>query len=169
MARPLLDKDTDLTSLYDDVQTLANMYCSELDRTDSVASGKLRSFDWNIDFDGSELNVYFLLPDYWRFIEFGRGATTQSQGGILYQKILEWIAVKNIVPRHGTRDSLARAITRKIHQEGYFRPPLPKGRHPLANTLRAATSNGLIGKMLKDVVSPMMGTINVSLADLAKR
>ena len=169
MARSLLDKDTDLTAFYDDVEKLAELYRLELDRTDSVASGKLRSFTWDVDFNGTSLELFFALPSYYIFIEEGRNPTTTSEGGVLYPKIRAWVDQKGITPRHGTRDSLARAITRVIHERGYFRPPNAKGRHVLANTLKAATANGLIGQMMTSVIDPLIGSVMVDLSNLAKR
>lgn len=169
MARSLLDKDTDLTAFYEDVEKLAELYRSELDRTDSVASGKLRSFTWDVDFNGTSLELYFNLNSYWQFIEYGRNPTTTSEGGVLYPRIRAWIDTKGINPTRGTRDGLAWAITKAIHRQGYFRPPLPRGRQPLANALRASAASGLTAKLLSDVVSPIMGTITVDLKDLAKR
>lgn len=169
MAKTLLTKDTDLTEFFDLAGQLADMYRKELDKSGSVASGKLRSFTWSTDFNGTSLELYFDLPSYYIFIEEGRNPTTTSEGGVLYPRIRAWLDQKGITPRHGTRDSLARAITRVIHERGYFRPPLPKGRHPLANTLKAATANGLIGKMMTSVIDPLIGSVMVDLSNLAKR
>lgn len=61
--------------------------------------------------------VAFTGTDRLSFIESGRGPTRNDQGGVLYPAILEWVNAKNIgSPKQ--RPSIARAITRRIHQGG---------------------------------------------------
>jgi hypothetical protein len=61
--------------------------------------------------------VAFTGTDRLSFIESGRGPTNSDQGGVLYPAILEWVNAKNIgSPKQ--RPSIARAITRRIHQGG---------------------------------------------------
>lgn len=48
----------------------------------------------------------------------GRGPTTGGGSGELYTAILQWIDDKGIEPESGTKEGLARAITKKIHKYG---------------------------------------------------
>ncbi len=59
----------------------------------------------------------FTGTDRLSFIESGRGQTQRSEGGKLYPAILEWVRARGIgTPK--TRESIAYAITKKIHREG---------------------------------------------------
>lgn len=48
----------------------------------------------------------------------GRGPTYREGTGVVYRSILQWMEYKGIVPEKGTKEALAYAITKKIHQSG---------------------------------------------------
>lgn len=161
-----LSKDIDLQYIYNCADELGSLYRDELQNIDAKASGTLQSFKVGVEWDGSTLYVKFLLPDYWYYIEEGRGPTVNDEGGVLYPKILQWVQDKGIVPKKGSSVAdLASAITKAIHREGYFRPG-GYGKHPLQHALTKATASGLVGRITHSVVDTYGSYIRVSLAEL---
>ena len=109
---------------------IALNYKNELRRKNAVASGDLVNFQWDITPDENGLKLQFFLPEYWRYIEYGRRPTKVKGDGKLQEKIQRWIEEKGITPKDGiSKKSLAYLITRKIHREGY------KPRNCLQNAL----------------------------------
>lgn len=155
----------DVTKLYDYTKELADLYRDNLQNCDAVASGKLINFPYHIDFQEASLRVFFDLPEYYYYIEEGRGPTRRSEGGALFPAIQEWVRRKNITPTKGDLDSLAWAITKSIHRKGYFGLD-HHGKHPLKNALDRAKQTGLIDKIRGAVVDGMGETIKVELNTL---
>lgn len=126
-----MDKFIELSpKLYDIGLEIALNYKNELRRKNAVASGDLINFQWDITPSENGLKLQFFLPEYWRYIEYGRRPTVNKGDGKLQEKILRWIEEKDITPKDGiSKKSLAYLITRKIHREGY------KGRNCLQNAL----------------------------------
>lgn len=98
---------------------------NELISNNRVASGKLlKSINTEIKFKNLVFSVVLNAEDYFKFISEGRGASKNGGDGTLQEKILEWIKVKNILPREvngnlPTEQQLAFLIARKIHRVGY--------------------------------------------------
>lgn len=77
-----------------------------------------------------ELEITFNMPEYWKYIELGRGPGKFPPP----PAILDWITKKNILPRPinnitPTNNQLAYLIGRKISREG------TQGKHALENTI----------------------------------
>lgn len=116
-----MDKFIELSpKLYDIGMEIALNYKNELRRKNAVASGDLINFQWDITPSENGLKLQFFLPEYWRYIEYGRRPTVNKGDGKLREKIERWIEEKGITPKDGiSKKSLAYLITRKIHREGY--------------------------------------------------
>ena len=133
----------DLTPIYDDADKLAKDYKKEIVNANAVAKGKLANFSYDLVMRDDGLTLFFDLPDYWYYIENGRQPTKNPGDGSVLQRIRQWISDKGISPIRGadgkvpTLDSLAYAITNKIHKVGYFDidSEHSKGKHLLRNTL----------------------------------
>ena len=133
----------DLTPIYDDADKLAKDYKKEIVNANAVAKGKLANFSYDLVMRDDGLTLFFDLPDYWYYIENGRQPTKNPGDGSVLQRIREWIDDKGITPVPGadgkvpTLDSLAYAITKKIHKFGYFDldGQHSQGKHLLRNTL----------------------------------
>jgi hypothetical protein len=138
---------TDSTKLYQLIRDLLDTYKQNITEANAIAHGDLvnaatyETNQWTLRWKGETLALVLFLPNYWRWIEQGRPPTQQSEGGVLYPAILDWIRVKHIVPRPDTKtnkvptpERLAYMITRKIHREGYFSPD-HQGKHLLQNAI----------------------------------
>lgn len=127
--------------LYDIGKKIADGYKRELKNVDAVASGTLYNFKWDIKNDNT-LKLVFYLPEYWRYIEFGRRPTKNDGDGSVRRGIYNWILDKGIEPitrfdKNGkkylpTKNQLAYLISRKIHNKGY------DARRPLSTALTAS-------------------------------
>lgn len=138
---------TNSTQLYQLIRDLLDTYRENIIDADAKASGELltaatyETKQWMLRWKGETLQLVLMLPEYWRWIEQGRPPTQQSQGGVLYPAILEWVKVKHVVPRPDPKtnkvpsvERQAYMITRKIHREGYFSPN-HQGKHLLQNAI----------------------------------
>lgn len=138
---------SDSTKLYQLIMDLLDAYRANIEQAEAVAQGDLlraatySANQWELRWKGAALSLVLMLPDHWKYIEEGRGPTHNSEGGALYPAILKWIKVKRIVPRPDPKThkvpsakSLAYAITKKIHREGYFSPG-HHGKYPLKNAI----------------------------------
>lgn len=164
-----LSNNIDLTALYDDCDMLAALYRDELMAINAVASGNLVRFTTDVTYDGNAFHFIFNLPQYYGAIEEGRKPTVKSEGGVLYQAIRRWIDMKGIVPRDGkSKDSLAHAITTKIHKLGFFGMN-HSGKHPLAKAMAKARSQGLINEITNEIAQQLGKEIKVDLSDLNNR
>lgn len=153
--------------LYDIGRTLFNQYQQQLIQADAVASGALLNGKWNIEQDNNHLALVFNLQDYWKTIEYGRQPTKNWIDCNLKDKIKQWILVKGIQlepiqlkngkQRQPTIDSVAYAITQKIHKEGY------KARHPLE---KALNSNQSLVQEFVDTASKIYTDISADINDL---
>lgn len=152
--------------LYDIGRTLFNQYQQQIIQADAVASGNLLNSNWNIEQDDKHLALVFNLPDYWKTIEYGRQPTKKWIDCNLKEKIKEWILIKGISlkpiqlkngeQRQPTIDSVAYAITQKIHKEGY------KARHPLEKALNnnKALINEFVDISAEMFTKPIQADIN---------
>lgn len=164
-----LTKDIDLTVLDDCTKELANLYRNELQNINAKATGNLQKFQYGYTWDGEKIVVYFLLPKYYGAIEDGRMPTQNDEGGVLYPAILNWVKLKGIQPDKAgeSQESIAHAITRKIHRVGFFGID-HHGRHPLMNALLRAKDEGLIQRLATSVVNMYNENIKVDLTELAE-
>lgn len=125
--------------LYTIGKQIHDQYAQELRKVDAVASGTLVNSKWDIELDKNGLKLVFFLPEYWRYIEFGRRPTQNKGNGEVRRRIAEWIKDKgvSIQPRRDkngrlytpTEKQLVYMITNKIHKVGYA------PRHPLETAM----------------------------------
>ena len=112
------------------VTQIANEYKNLISQT-SVATGTLRDFTYGCEINGSTFEVYFNLPDYWKYVEVGRKAGKMPP----IDAIKKWLIVKRLVPKplsNGTiptLDQTAYLIARSIGRNGI------EGKHQLAEAL----------------------------------
>lgn len=127
---------------------IADMYRHSLEDVGAVAEGNLKNFTWDIEYDGHLFSLYFMLPEYWYYIEEGRGPSIGNEEWLNpIGDLKKFIQVKHLVPRPNSYgkvpslDQQAYAIYMKISREGY------EGRHPLEKALDKADEEGLIDQL----------------------
>ena len=112
---------TDSLSTFESFATRAiSDLVDSMKQKNAYATGKSAR---SLEYEASETRVIirgggaFFATDRLSRLETGRGPTSNSQGGVLYPAILEWVKAKGIAGPRG-QESIARAITNKIHREG---------------------------------------------------
>ena len=171
----------DFTSFYDGAAELVQMYKDELERQRVSASGELsRSVDFDVDYDENDITLYFNMAVWWYYVEKGR-RPTGSGGGQTWtnsvQEIERWMRNKMsrgwFVPRRNNKiprtdkeiKSVAYAIVRKIHREGFYSPN-HQGLHILQQVLDKAEATGLLDKMVDSVVQGFDKEVTVEIEKL---
>ena len=66
-----------------------------MDAADYNKQGELYNFKWTTEWKGNLFEVYFDLPSYFPFAEYGRRPGKMPP----INKILKWIEFKHLVPR----------------------------------------------------------------------
>lgn len=169
---------TDSTKLYQIIKDLLDAYKANIEAAGAVAEGDLKTAatyaakKWQLKWKGEMLQLSIMLPEHWQYIEAGRGPTQNNEGGVLYDAILHWISVKHIVPLPNPKtgkipstESLAYAITKKIHRRGYFDPD-HHGKYPLRNAIE---ETGVSARFVSALVDQFNRAIKVQIsADLTK-
>lgn len=171
----------DFTSFYDGAAELVQMYKDELERQRVSASGELsRSVDFDVDYDENDITLYFNMAVWWYYVEKGR-RPTGGGGGQTWansvQEIEQWMRNKMsrgwFVPRRNNKiprtdreiKSVAYAIVRKIHREGFYSPN-HQGLHILQQVLDKAEATGLLDKMVDSVVQGFDKEVTVEIEKL---
>lgn len=171
----------DFTPLYDGAAELVRMYKQELERQRVNASGSLSdSADFDVDFNEDSIVLYFIYNSYGYYINEGRRPTGGGGGqkwANSVQEISNWMRNKMsrgwFVPRNNHTiprtdkeiKSVAYAIVRKIHKEGFYSPN-HQGLHILQTVLDRAEATGLLDRMVDSIVKQYDKEISVEIEKL---
>lgn len=163
----MLKNSYDFTSLYDVSKKIADLYRDKLREVNAVANGDLVNFSWEIEYNNNLFSLIFLLPDYWYYVEEGRGP---SKGGEKWPDpigdLKKFIQVKHLVPRPDSKgrvptiDQQAYAIYMKITREGY------EGRHPLEQAMDDADEQGLIDELTNRLYDALSADLDKEIEQL---
>ena len=98
---------------------IADIYRKKMDAADYNKQGELYNFKWTTEWKDNLFEVYFDLPPYFPFSEYGRRPGKMPP----VNKILQWIEFKHLVPRSNngrvpTTKQLAFAISKHIALHG---------------------------------------------------
>lgn len=118
---------------------LATDYKNKL--ADSVATGNLSQFTYEVKVNEYSYTIVFNLADYWQYVEDGRKIGKYPP----IEAIKKWISVKPILPKpfNGklpTNNQLAFLISRKIAKKGikpknYLKKTLLENKSIIENTV----------------------------------
>lgn len=156
MGNDTLNKDAFIPFI-DKLKSLYQWYLDE-----NNATGKLKDFDYDIEFDGQSFRVYFNLQYYWKWVEYGRRAGKQPPT----DSIEKWITVKKIIPykKNGKIPStkqLAFAISKSIGKHG------TKAHEPLKKAMGSQEATNIVSQIksllikqindeIKNVIKPII-------------
>ena len=110
---------------------IADIYRKKMDAADYNKQGDLYNFKWTTEWKDNLFEVYFDLPQYFHFAEYGRRPGKFPPP----VAILKWIQFKRLVPRPGrdgkvpSTNQLVYLISRKIATKG------TEGKHLFEKTL----------------------------------
>lgn len=150
------------------VKKLAELYRYQLRENDINASGKLSNINLedktiDIDWDDKSFRVYFILEDYWKWVEYGRRPGTPPP----IEPIENWIKVKKIVPKakNGevpTTKQLALYISKKIGKYG------TKPKSPLKNALNSPEATNIVSEIKNLLIKQINNEIRNEIKSIIK-
>ena len=123
---------------------IADIYRKKMDAADYNKQGELYNFKWTTEWKDNLFEVYFELPSYFPFAEYGRRPGKMPP----VNKILQWIEFKHLVPRSNngrvpTTKQLAFAISKHIALHG------TEGKHLFEKTLDDPNLDNLADKLVE--------------------
>lgn len=123
---------------------IADIYRKKMDAADYNKQGELYNFKWTTEWKDNLFEVYFELPQYFQFAEYGRRPGKMPP----VNKILQWIEFKHLVPRSNngrvpTTRQLAFAISKHIALHG------TQGKHLFEKTLDDPNLDNLADKLVE--------------------
>ena len=124
---------------------IADIYRKKMDAADYNKQGELYNFKWTTEWKGNLFEVYFDLPPYFHFAEYGRRPGKFPPP----DAILKWVQFKRIVPRPGrdgkvpSTNQLVYLISRKIATKG------TEGKHLFEKTLDDPNLDNLADKLVE--------------------
>ena len=123
---------------------IADIYRKKMDAADYNRQGELYNFKWTTEWKDNLFEVYFELPSYFPFAEYGRRPGKMPP----VNKILQWIEFKHLVPRSNngrvpTTKQLAFAISKHIALHG------TEGKHLFEKTLDDPNLDNLADKLVE--------------------
>ena len=123
---------------------IADIYRKKMDAADYNKQGELYNFKWTTEWKDNLFEVYFDLPPYFPFSEYGRRPGKMPP----VNKILQWVEFKHLVPRSNngrvpTTKQLAFAISKHIALHG------TEGKHLFEKTLDDPSLDNLADKLVE--------------------
>ena len=129
---------------------IADIYRKKMDAADYNKQGELYNFKWTTEWKDNLFEVYFELPSYFPFAEYGRRPGKMPP----VNKILQWIEFKHLVPRSNngrvpTTKQLAFAISKHIALHG------TQGKHLFEKTLDDPNLDNLADKLVELITAEL--------------
>ena len=124
---------------------IADIYRKKMDAADYNKQGDLYNFKWTTEWKDNLFEVYFDLPSYFPFSEYGRRPGKFPPP----DAILKWVQFKRLVPRPGrdgkvpSTNQLVYLISRKIATKG------TEGKHLFEKTLDDPNLDNLADKLVE--------------------
>lgn len=138
--------------------TLLGLYKDGIIKHGKSASGDLYNTTYEVEIKDMHYIVYFNMPSYWKYVEYGRKA-----GGKFPPRtaIENWIRVKPLVPQaiNGkvpTIDQMVYLVSRKIAKKGIEPTPLLKEALDDANDSIDAFCSTLADDTLKFIIDTIV-------------
>ena len=141
-------------------EQIAQVYRDKMSNAGYDPIGELMKFTWVTEYNGNLFQLYFNLPDYWQYAEYGRRPGKFPPPN----EILKWIQFKRIVPsshssKIPTTNQLVYLISRKIALKG------TQGKHLLQETIQS-TYNNLVDQLVNLIAEQLEKEINEDIDNL---
>ena len=141
-------------------EQIAQVYRDKMSNAGYDPNGELMKFTWVTEYNGNLFQLYFNLPQYWQYAEYGRRPGKMPP----VNKILKWIEFKHLVPRSNngrvpTTVQLAFAISKHIAKYG------TEGKHLLQETIQS-TYNNLVDQLVNLIAKQLEKEINEDIDNL---
>lgn len=150
----------DTVEIKDICKQIADVYKDKMVSADYNQNGDLYNFNWITEVNGNLFELYFNLPDYWQYAEYGRGPGKFPPP----DAILKWIQFKRLVPstkgKAISTKQLVYVVSRKIALEG------TEGKHLLQQTIDSPDMDNLIDKLTDAITDKLLEEIEKQLEEI---
>lgn len=141
-------------------QQIAQVYRDKMSNAGYDPNGELMRFTWVTEYNGNLFELYFNLPNYFPFSEYGRRPGKMPP----VNKILKWIEFKHLVPRSNngrvpTTTQLAFAISKHIAKYG------TEGKHLLQQTIDS-TYDTLVDRLVEAIENQIENEIEKDIEEI---
>ena len=141
-------------------EQIAQVYRDKMMNAGYDLNGELMKFTWVTEYNGNLFQLYFNLPDYWQYAEYGRRPGRFPPP----DEILKWIQVKRIVPsshsgKIPTTNQLVYLISRKIALKG------TQGKHLLQQTVDE-TYDTLVDRLVEVIADKIENELEKDIKEI---
>lgn len=141
-------------------EQIAQVYRDKMSNAGYDPNGELMKFTWVTEYNGNLFQLYFNLPDYWQYAEYGRRPGKFPPPN----EILKWIQFKRIVPsshsgKIPTTSQLVYLISRKIALKG------TQGKHLLQQTVDA-TYDTLVDRLVEVIADNIENELEKDIKEI---
>lgn len=149
-----------ITEINDICVQIAQLYRNKMKDAGYDPNGDLMKFNWTTEVNGNLFELYFNLPSYWEYAEFGRGPGKFPPP----DAILKWIQYKKLVPSSKGKaistKQLVYVVSRKIATEG------TKGKHLLQETIDSQSLDNLVDKLSEVITSKLLEEVEKEIENI---
>lgn len=141
-------------------EQIAQVYRDKMSNAGYDPNGELMKFTWVTEYNGNLFQLYFNLPQYWQYAEYGRRPGKFPPPN----EILKWIQFKRIVPsshsgKIPTTGQLVYLISRKIALKG------TQGKHLLQETIDS-TYNNLVDRLVEVIADNIENELEKDIKEI---
>ena len=141
-------------------EQIAQVYRDKMSIAGYDPNGELMKFTWVTEYNGNLFQLYFNLPSYFYFAEYGRRPGKFPPPN----EILKWIQFKRIVPsshsgKIPTTSQLVYLISRKIALKG------TQGKHLLQQTVDA-TYDTLVDRLVEAIADNIENELEKDIKEI---
>ena len=141
-------------------EQIAQVYRDKMRNAGYDPNGELMKFTWVTEYNGNLFQLYFNLPNYFPFSEYGRRPGKFPPPN----EILKWIQFKRIVPsshsgKIPTTNQLVYLISRKIALKG------TQGKHLLQQTIDS-TYDTLVDRLVEAIADKIENELEKDIEEI---
>ena len=141
-------------------EQIAQVYRDKMSNAGYDPNGELMKFTWVTEYNGNLFQLYFNLPQYWQYAEYGRRPGKFPPP----DEILKWIQFKRIVPsshsgKIPTTNQLVYLISRKIALKG------TQGKHLLQQTIDS-TYDTLVDRLVEVIADKIENELEKDIEEI---
>ena len=150
----------EITEIRNICEQIAQVYRDKMSNAGYDPNGELMKFTWVTEYNGNLFQLYFNLPDYFQFAEYGRRPGKFPPPN----EILKWIQFKRIVPsshsgKIPTTNQLVYLISRKIALKG------TQGKHLLQETIDSTYDN-LVDRLVEVIADNIENELEKDIKEI---
>lgn len=150
----------EITEIRNICEQIAQVYRDKMSNAGYDPNGELMKFTWVTEYNGNLFQLFFNLPNYFPYAEYGRRPGKFPPP----DEILKWIQFKRIVPsshsgKIPTTSQLVYLISRKIALKG------TQGKHLLQQTIDATYDN-LVDRLVEVIADNIENELEKDIEEI---